>query len=200
MAKTNVLTLTQAIDAAGVPDELDEARLLALLHAVAGLDSETHPFAVGACEDALAAQGPAEPVLEIRPGGWVVHTTTSLARAALTSAVMTAVFYAGGFDQIPAYVLPAVLPLVIDVDQVRLSRGDRKLLALLRTNAAGAAGQPVNSDVLYNRLPAQVRQEVSPIDFADFVDKLVAAGEADNAGFGDATLRDRPRWIHITFD
>jgi hypothetical protein len=107
--------------------------------------------------------------------------------------------YAGGFDQIPAYVLPAILPLLVDMDRVRLSRGDRQLLAVLRFNAGAAAGQPVHPDVLYNRLPDDVRQDVSPLDFADFTARLIAAGEADDPGYGDVTLLDRPRWIRIGF-
>jgi hypothetical protein len=61
-----------------------------------GIDTGTHPFAVIAAEDALAANERGTPVLEVRPGGWVVDTTSSIARAAVTAAVMTAVMYAGG--------------------------------------------------------------------------------------------------------
>jgi hypothetical protein len=86
------------------------------------------------------------------------------------------------------------------VDPVRLSRGDRKLLATLRVNATNAAGHPVNTDVLYNNLPLAVRQQLSPIDFADFVDILIAAGEADDGGYDDVELRSSPRWIRITFE
>lgn len=200
MAATDYLTLADAISIAGIPDELDQPALLDLLRNVTGIDTHTYPFAVIAAEDALAANGRGAPVLEVRPGGWVINTTSSLARAAIAAALMTGVMYAGGFDQIPAYVLPAVLPLVVDLDRVRLSRGDRKLLAVLRVNAGAAAGQPVNTDVLYNRLPASVRQEVSPLDFADFTDRLVAAGEADDPGFDDVVLRDQPRWIRISFE
>lgn len=199
MATTDYLILTDAIISAGVPKELDQQALLDLLWNVTGIGPDTHPFAVAAAEDALAADGRGTAVLEVRPGGWVVDTTGSLARAAVTAAVMTAVMYAGGFNQIPAYVLPAVLPLVVDLDRAKLSRGDRKLLALLRVNAGAAAGKPVNTDVLYDRLPASVRPELSPVDFADFVDRLVAAGEADDPGLDDVVLRDHARWIRISF-
>ena len=117
--------------------------------------------------------------------------------------------YAGGYTQLPAYVLPAVLPLVVDLDRAKLSRGDRKLLVLLRANAGAAAGSRLKTlDVLYNRLPASVRPEVSPVDFADFVDRLVAACEAatiqasmtsfcatSRAGFGSVSHRDPQRRV-----
>jgi hypothetical protein len=199
MAATDYLTLADAISIAGIPAEMDQPALLDLLRNVTGIDTDTYPFAVIAAEDALAAIGRGSPVLEVRPGGWVVDTTSSLARAAVTAALMTAVMYAGGFDQIPAYVLPAILPLLVDMDRVRLSRSDRQLLAVLRFNAGAAAGQPVHPDVLYDRLPDDVRQDVSPLDFADFTERLIAVGEADDPGYGDVTLLDRPRWIRISF-
>ena len=71
--------------------------------------------------------------------------------------------------------------------------------SIRRRNVASAAGQPVNTDVLYNRLPDGVRQEISTLDFADFMDRLIAAGEADDPGLDDVVLRDRPRWIRISF-
>jgi hypothetical protein len=199
MAATDYLSLADAIAGAAVPTELDQPALLRLLRDATGITPETHPFAVIAAEDALATNGRATPVLEVRPGGWVVDMTSSLARTAVTTALMTAVMYAGGFDQIPAYVLPAVLPLLVDLDRVRLSRSDRKLLALLRVNAGAAMGQPVHPDVLYNRLPADVRQDVSPLDFTDFVERLIAAGEADDPGYDDVALLDQPHWIRISF-
>jgi hypothetical protein len=55
------------------------------------------------------------------------------------------------------------------------------------------------SDVLYNRLPASVRPAGSPVVFADFVDRLVAVGEADDPGSDDVVLRDQPRWVRISF-
>jgi hypothetical protein len=91
MAATDYLILADAISIAGIPDELDQPALLSLLQNVTGIDAVTHPFAVIAAEDALAANGRGSPVLEVRPGGWVVDTTSSLARAAVTTAVMTAV-------------------------------------------------------------------------------------------------------------
>lgn len=108
-----------------------------------------------------------------------------------------------GFDQLPAYVLPAVLPLLIDVRKVRLSRGDRKLLLELRLSQTPAqAAISWTPDALYGRLPAVVQQQVSPIDFADFVDRLVQAGEVDDAGSDEVVVRpaNKPAWIRISVE
>jgi hypothetical protein len=199
MGTAQHVTLTSLI-AGLAPETLDDDGLARLWEAVTGLAADLHPDEIAACEDAIQSQvGADHPVLEIRPGGWIVNLQSSAARFALTSALMTGVFFAAGFNQIPAYVLPAVLPLLIDVDQAKLDRGDRQLLVTLRLNAGSATGQSVNPEVLYNRLPDQIRNQVSPLDFADFLDKLIAAGEADDAGYGDVRLRSKPKWLRITF-
>lgn len=183
-----------------VPETLDFDGLADLWGLVTGLSADAHPDEIAACEDAIQSQlSSSQPVLEIRPGGWIVNLQSSAARFALTTALMTGVFFAAGFDQIPAYVLPAVLPLLIDIDQAKLSRSDRQLLVTLRMNAGLATGQPVNPEVLYNRLPEETRDQVSVLDFADFLDKLIAAGEADDAGYGDVRLRSESKWLRISF-
>jgi hypothetical protein len=182
------------------PETIDDDDLTRLWELVTGLSADTHPDEIAACEDAIQSQlSSSHAALEIRPGGWIVNLQSSAARFALTSALMTGVFFAAGFNQIPAYVLPAVLPLLIDIDQAKLGRGDRELLVTLRVNAGSAIGQPVNAEVLYNRLPDQTRNQVSPLDFADFLGKLIAAGEADDAGYGDVRLRNEPKWLRIRF-
>ena len=98
-------------------------------------------------------------------------------------------------------VLPAVLPLVVNIKRARLSPADRTLLLELRTNAGAATGATVHPDVLYNRLPAHIQDQVSPLDFTDFMGKLVDYGVADDPGHGDVRLRpaDRTAWIRIRF-
>jgi hypothetical protein len=179
---------------------LDEEGLLAFFESVTGLVADDHPEAIAAYEDALQAHiDPSHPELESRAGGWIVDLKSSTAKFAVSAAIMTGVLVAGGFDQIPAYVLPSVLPLLVDVERAKLNRGDRKLLLELRSASGLAIGRPVHTDALYDTLPATVRHQVSPIDFAEFVEKLVAAGEADEGADGQVALRHNPKWIHISF-
>jgi hypothetical protein len=180
---------------------LDEKGLVAFFESVTGLAAADHPDAILACEAALEEQfDSSEPELESRLGGWIVDLKSSTAKFALSAAIMTGVLVAGGFDQIPAYVLPAVLPLLVDVERAKLNRGDRKLLVQLRDAPGLTIGNPVDTDALYNTLPASVRHQISPISFAEFVEKLVAAGEADEAAGGQVTLREHPKWVRISFE
>jgi hypothetical protein len=56
----------------------------------------------------------------------------------------------------------------------------------------------VHPDVLYNKLPLDARDQLSPLDFQDFLDAFIAA---DDAGGGDVRRRDphQPCWIRVTF-
>jgi hypothetical protein len=60
-------------------------------------------------------------------------------------------------------------------------------------------GQPADIDALYDRLPARVRDHVPPTDFADFIEKLVTAGEAEELADDRVALREAPKWLHISF-
>jgi hypothetical protein len=61
---------------------------------------------------------------------------------------------------------------------------------------------PWSPDALYSRLPADERERIAPGDFADFIDRLIQAGEADPAGYDEVRLRSagRPAWIRITVE
>jgi hypothetical protein len=181
-------------------ETLDEDDLVAFFQSVTGLTIDDQPDAVTAYEAALQANlDSSQPALEMRPGGWILDLKASTAKFAVSAAILTGVMVASGYDQIPAYVLPAVLPLLVDVERAKLNRSDRKLLLELRAASDRSFGQPADIDALYDRLPAQVRDRVPPIDFTDFVEKLVAAGEAEEFADDQVALRKDPKWIHISF-
>jgi hypothetical protein len=195
-----LLALAQQVEARTWPDELDQATLLAGFTDITGLPSDS--VSASTFEDCfLDAVGQAGGNLEMRPGGWKVNVSASLVKLALTTALMTGVMWEAGFDQLPAYVLPAVLPLVVDVERATLSREQKTLLMQLRSAAVGSTGAVVQPAVLYSRLPQSVQDQVSPLDFEDFVQALIEAGEVDDAGYTDVRLRlpADPAWLRITW-
>ena len=194
------ITLKEQVEAHPWPAELDRAALLAGFAEITGLPGNS--ISASNFEDSfLDAVGQAGGNLEMRPGGWKVNLSGSLVKLALTTALMTGVLWEAGFDQLPTYVLPAVLPLVVDVERAALSREHKTLLLQLRSAAASSTGVAVQPAVLYNKLPQPIRDQVSPLDFEDFIQALVEAGEADDAGYTDVRLRpaDSPAWIRITW-
>jgi hypothetical protein len=188
------------LDDVEVPATIDHDSLSALFSAITGL-AQDDP-AAGICEDAFLAAIEQSPVpLELRPGGWRVDVAATAVRTALSAAIMTAVLWAGGFDQIPTFVLPAVLPLLVAAQRVELSGKQKYLLAELHRSVGSAQGLAVHPDVLYNKLPQHIRDQLSPLDFRDFLDAFIGAGIADNPGGGDVRLRpaNDPSWIRIQF-
>lgn len=194
-------SLAEELDSYPWPDELDGNSLLAAVSAITGLPPESVGSSV--VEDCvLEAAGETNEALEMRPGGWRVKVTSTLVKAAIATGLMAGILSQAGFDQLPTYILPAVLPLIIDVEQAKLSRQQRALLLQLRAHAGNAAGVAVQPDVLYNRLPASVRGDISLLDFCDFMQALIETGHADDAGYTDVRLRraDHPAWIRITWE
>lgn len=199
------IDIGEAVDAAA--DVADGAGTLSLeqvrdlfqeVTGLSGLDA-----AFEQVEDALLAGLGELPGLQVRPGGWVIDLRASAVRTVLAAALVGGVMWRAGLDQLPGYVLPAVLPLLVDVRQVRLTHGDRKLLLeLRRAQTPAQVPLPWSADALYGRLPATVQQQVSPVDFADFVQRLVQAGEANRAQSEEVVLRQAgdPAWIRITVE
>lgn len=188
------------LDTLELPEELNHDTLMELFTRTTGLSADTP--AAGIFEDAfLAAMEQSPTGLEFRPGGWRVDVAATMVRTALTTSIMTAVLWLSGIDQIPAAVMTAVLPMLIVTERVRLDRRSQYLLTQLQQNVGSAQGLAVHPDVLYNKLPPDVRDQLSPLDFQDFLDTFIAAGRADDAGGGDVRLRDphQPSWIRITF-
>jgi hypothetical protein len=95
-----------------------------------------------------------------------------------------------------------VLPLLVDIERVRISREDRELLIPLRHAAAGIVGIAVNPQVLYNRLDPAVQAQLNYRDLLAFIDRLVELGELDNAGGGDVRVRQsgKPAFLRITWE
>jgi hypothetical protein len=191
-----------AAEGAGAAGMLTLEQVRGLFQEMTGLPDGDGDAAFDQVEEALLA-GMGEPGLQVRPGGWVIDLRASAVRTALAAALVGGVMWQAGLDQLPGYVLPAVLPLLVDVRHARLTHGDRKLLLELRLAQTSAqAPLPWSADALYGRLPAAVQQQVSPVDFADFVERLVQAGEANRAQSEEVVVRQAgdPAWIRITVE
>lgn len=177
-------------------DELREEELESVVATITGLEGEALRRAARATDDVIVA-GLGEEELHARPGGWIVGLSDAAARGTLAAAVTAGVLAAAGFDQLPALVLPAVLPMLVDIERVELSASEDHLLASLRLQPE--LTEAVHSpEAVYDRLPEDLRDQVSLLDFLDFVERLVAAGEADERP-GGVVLRDAddPAWVRI---
>lgn len=137
--------------------------------------------------------------LAVRPGAWTFDVRSAAAQTLLCSATLSGILIAAGYDQIPGYVLPTIVPIVFNLKAARLSRRDDLLLAEVRL-ATADDGQTRDVEALWAKLPKKTRRVVSKFEFADFVDRLVSAGAADRADEDRVRVRRHNKrvWLRIS--
>ncbi|GAB3438965.1 hypothetical protein GCM10027517_11820 [Phycicoccus ginsengisoli] len=192
-------TLEDVLTGLAVPDPMDRSWLIDEMLPAFGIGHDT--LMAQTLEDVLLADARTHSSkLEVRPGGWTVNIAGSVAKAVLATALVAAGLAAAGRDDVPAELIPAVLPLVVDLAKVRLDRKERALLLPLRLATSGLAATPVHPQVVYDRLEPAVRAQLNYNDFLTFCERLIAAGELDDGGYGDIQARPGgPAWVRITF-
>jgi hypothetical protein len=136
-------------------------------------------------EAASPEQGGAE--LALRPGGWTLKLTEGVVKGSITAALLGTILAAVGFPALPALVLPAVFPILFDLEKVRLTKKEEVLVTLLALREEARAGQQPRQ--LYDLLPPGVREQLSFLDFADFLEKCRRAGVADLSPNQSVALR-----------
>jgi hypothetical protein len=137
--------------------------------------------------------------LGLRLGRWRIDLTREGIRTALLSAVVAGLLVDRGLTEVSIALVTAVLPSVLNIERIQLSKGDQRLLIDLRAKPALRTGF-ATEDELYRSLPADTRDKVNRYDFADFIQRLREAGLIDEGD--DDWLRTRdpddPRpWIRL---
>ncbi|MDQ1250277.1 MAG: hypothetical protein QG597_4656 [Actinomycetota bacterium] len=126
--------------------------------------------------------------LEFRPGGWQVDMHKGLVQSVVAGALIAGLLVVLGSTQIPAALVPTIIPLFFDVEKVRLTAGQEHLLAEIVARSERADGS-LTIDELYGQLPAPTRDAVSHLDFVDFIEACRRAGVADVAPDDTVALR-----------
>jgi hypothetical protein len=198
---TTTVNLLEYLSERDIPEEFDREWLSEAVLTPLGIKADH--YLADLCEDILISTADnSTGELHMRPGGWRINLAESLVRTAVASAVVGAGLVFAGVDQVPLQLLPAVLPLLVDLKRVRLNRADRELLIPLRKAAAGLEGFALHPEVLYNRLDPTVQAQLNYRDFLAFTERLIEAGELDNAGGDDIRPRrvGDPAWVRITLE
>jgi hypothetical protein len=111
-------------------------------------------------------------------GAWEIRARSGLVSSALSTALVAGALAIAGVTVLPALVLPAVLPLVFDVEHVGLSKGDSYIVAQLRMQPNMRTGS-LTTDEVYEALPEDLKAHTSRADLADFLERCRKAGVAD---------------------
>jgi hypothetical protein len=141
-----------------------------------GLASEESGYF--AFEDAFLIQVSADRPEELNfsPGGWVAKVTGPLAKTAIISALLAIALAASHAIDISALVIPAIAPLLFDLEKVRLTRSEEQILIELTLKQDA---RTMTVEELYAALPASIQDQVAPLAFQDFLEKCRTAGLAD---------------------
>ncbi|WP_329554053.1 NACHT domain-containing protein [Streptomyces sp. NBC_00696] len=109
---------------------------------------------------------------EMRNNTWRIDLPVAIAKSVLVGVVATSVLQLLGADAVPVAVAAVVAPLVFEIRRVELRPSDAVIHARLSLVADGDAHR---LDELYGTLPADVRAELSLMEFADVVERLLRA-------------------------
>ena len=132
-----------------------------------------------------------------RPGGWQIDLSNTTVRATVSAGLLYALLVAFGVPEIPVIAVPTVIALLIDVKRVELSGGDEYLLAHLVARKE-IRDKLQDAHQLYEMLPKRIQDDLNELEFANFLKRLVASGEAD-LDAGRYRIRKDSAWIRITF-
>jgi hypothetical protein len=103
-------------------------------------------------------------------GSWRIDLPVRLAQSAASAAILTGAIAITGDASVPVAVLALVLPFLVDIDRVEVRTRDRIVLAHLQDEI-----DLTDPESTYRRLPEDLREQLTLLEFADTLDRLRAA-------------------------
>lgn len=130
------------------------------------------------CEDVfLATVDPTQQAqLQYKPGGWTIKLSESALKTGVVTSLLGGILVGAGLTGLPALLIPAVVPLMFEVEKVRLTRSEQEVFAELSWRDEA---RTQTADDLYAKLPMGIQEELSKLDFLDFLEKCRRAGLVD---------------------
>lgn len=113
--------------------------------------------------------------LYIKSKAWTVKLSSGILKSTIMGAILTGIFFASGYTMIPGFVLPAIIPLLFDIEKVHISAKEDFILAQLTLNKQ-LLNEYQNPELIYDSLPEEITDELSKYDFIEFIEKMVLAG------------------------
>jgi hypothetical protein len=135
----------------------------------AGLDPQTRERVTRLARFILAE---ADTDLQMRVGPYQLDTSRAAIKAAVTAAALAVAIEAAGLDGVPVVILAAVMPFLIEIDRVEISPADEFVVAALRLSAH----QGGDDRDWYLSLPAELRAQLTQLEFLDLLGRLRGAG------------------------
>ena len=113
---------------------------------------------------------------------WQVTLFPNIAKIATVTAIMSGLLYSSGVVQLSGLagmILPAVLPLLIDIDTIKLSVKDNYVLTEMHRHKR-LIYEEFEPKEIYNKLDAEIQEQISFIEFLDILEVLNLTGHVDS--------------------
>ena len=113
---------------------------------------------------------------------WQIKLLPNVAKVATVTAILSGLLYASGIVQLAGLagmVLPAVLPLLIDIDTVKLSVKDNYILTEMHRHKRLIYEEFEPKDI-YNKLDNEIKEQITFMEFLDILDILHLTGHVSS--------------------
>jgi len=112
---------------------------------------------------------------------WQVKLFPNIAKIATVTAILSGLLYSSGVVQLAGLagmVLPAVLPLLIDIETIKLSVKDNYILTEMHRHKR-LIYEEFEPKEIYNKLDAEIKEQISFSEFLDILEVLNLTGHVD---------------------
>lgn len=115
--------------------------------------------------------------LYYRTKGWKIILKKNLLKGIIiTPSLYGILSYLDITTGLASIVLPSIIPMIFDIENINLSKKEEEILLKLPVNKAKK--QYKTAEQWYESLPKSIQEQINFLDFKDFMDKLVLGGLA----------------------
>jgi hypothetical protein len=109
--------------------------------------------------------------------GWKIIVKKNILKGIIiTPSLYGILHYLGITTGLASIVLPSIIPMIFDIENINLNKKEEGILLKLPINKAKK--QYKTAEEWYESLPKSIQEQINFLDFKDFMDKLVLGGLA----------------------
>lgn len=154
-------------------------------------------FIEGVKQFAVATED--QTLLYLKTKGWKITLKKNLVKNLLMVPALSGILHYLGYIQFPAVSLYALIPLLFEVENVKLTKKEEHIWLSLPVKSQ--TRQYKTAEQWYQNLPKEVKGQINELDFKDFIEKLVIAGFAKTDKKERALILPKGKNIfHLTFE
>ncbi|MEA5260343.1 hypothetical protein VB264_21265 [Arcicella aquatica] len=115
-------------------------------------------------------------VLNLNSRGWKIHLRRALFKSTLSTSLTVAILSLTDFLQLTTTIVSMIVPIIFDIEAIEITRREEEIYLSLPLHRKRK--KFMTTDEWYDSLPTSIKEEIKPLAFIEFMEKLVAAGLA----------------------